>query len=163
MGTRVHIDNIDQKILNILIKDARTRLKDIAKECNLSSVSVLNRIKRMKTQGLITGAALSPNLFALGLQIAATIGMETDSHEEEIIKFIDENTKLIEPSTSFGTYDLTAFVLAENLAALDKVVFEIRRRFGVRKVTVNVWSGQPHLAYENIDLQPTECNKNGQT
>jgi len=161
MGTTVKIDETDNKILSILIRDARTRLKDIAKECGISSVSVLNRIKRLRKLGVITGATLFPRIDALGFQIVATIGIETDSNEDEIIKYIDDHIKLIEPSTSIGEYDLTALVYAENLAELDKTVYEIRKRFGVRKVTVNVWAGRPHMVFENIDLQPKECNTNG--
>jgi len=155
MGVIVEIDEIDRKILGILIEDARTKLKDIAKECKISSVSVLNRIKRLRTLGVITGSTLFPNLRALEFSVVATIGIEADSREEEIMEFIDKNTDLIEPSKGIGTYDLTAFVYSENITALDKVVYEIRKRFGVRKVTVNLWSGQPHSVFENVDLQPT--------
>jgi Lrp/AsnC family transcriptional regulator for asnA, asnC and gidA len=160
MGTIIEIDEIDNKILTILIKDARTRLKDIAKYCGISSVSVLNRIKRLKTLGVITGATLFPRLYLLGFNIVATIGIETDANENQIIKFIDEHTDLIEPSASIGEYDLTALVLTKDIYQLEKVVGELRKIAGVRKVTVNVWSGQPHMVYENIDLQP-RCNKNG--
>ncbi len=161
MGTSIDIDETDIKILSILIRDARARLKDIAKECSISPVSVLNRIKRLKNRGIITGATMFPNLDALGFQIVATLGIETDSNEEEIIKFIDKHTTLIEPSTSIGRYDLTAFIHAENIAVLDKVVLEIRRRFGVRKVTVNVWAARPFFTHKNIDLQPTKGEKDG--
>lgn len=160
MGIKVRIDETDEKILMILIKDARTRLKDIAKECGISSVSVLNRIKRLKRQGIITGATLFPNLKSFGFQTVATIGIETDSNEDEISRFIAKHTELIEPSPSIGKYDLTALVYADNLEALDKVVYEVRKRFGVRKVTVNVWTGRPHMVFENIDLNPKECAKN---
>ena len=61
---------------------------------------------------------------------------------------------LIEPSTSIGAYDLTAVVYAENMAILNERVESIRRRFGVRKVIVNVWSGLPYLNYNNLDLTP---------
>ena len=163
MGAIVEIDDVDNKILHALIKDARARLKDIAKECGISSVSVLNRIKRLKKLGVITGATLFPRLDIFEYQIVATIGVETDQDEDEILKFIDEHTELIEPSRSIGKYDLTAFVYAESVAAIDKVVYELRKRFGVRKVTVNVWSGKPHSRLENVDLQPGRHGKNGKT
>ncbi len=163
MGTIVEIDEIDNKILHTLIQDARARLKDIAEDCGISSVSVLNRIKRLKKLGVITGATLFPRLGAFEYQIVATIGIETDSNEAEIIKFIDENTDLIEPSKSVGKYDLTAVVYAESIAKVAKVEYEIRKRFGVRKVTINVWSGRPHAMFENLDLQPKKHDKNGKT
>jgi Lrp/AsnC family transcriptional regulator for asnA, asnC and gidA len=158
--TIIEIDEVDNKILSILIRDARARLKDIAKDCGMSSVSVLKRIKRLKTLGVITGATLFPRLELLGFEIVATIGIEADANENQIIKFIGEHTDLIEPSASIGEYDLTALVYVENIYYLEKVVSEVRKIFGVRKVTVNVWSGKPHMVFENIDLQPKVCDKN---
>ena len=150
----IKIDEIDNKILHILIEDARTSLKDIAKKCAISSVSVLNRIKRLKKLGIITGATLFSSLDTLGFQIVASIGMETDSNTDEILKFFKEHTCLIEPSTSIGEYDLSALVYAENITNLNDCVDMVRRRFGIRKVTVTVWSGLPFMNYENIDLRP---------
>lgn len=69
METIIDIDEIDSKILHILIQDARTSLKDIAKECGISSVSVLNRIKRLKKLGVITGATLIPSVSIIGFNI----------------------------------------------------------------------------------------------
>jgi Lrp/AsnC family transcriptional regulator for asnA, asnC and gidA len=154
MGAIIEIDEIDKKILTILIEDARTRLKDIAKYCGISSVSVLNRIKRLKTLGVITGATLFPRLDLLGFNIVATIGIEADANEDQIIKFIGEHTDLIEPAACIGEYDLTALVFTKDIYQLDKVVVELRKITGVRKVTVNVWSGPPDIPCENIDLQP---------
>lgn len=148
------IDEIDNKILHILIEDARTSLKDIAKKCTISSVSVLNRIKRLKKLGVITGATLFSSLDTLGFQIVASIGMETDSNTDEILKFFREHTCLIEPSLSIGEYDLSALVYAENISNLNDCIDMVRRRFGIRKVTVTVWSGLPFMNYENIDLRP---------
>ena len=49
------LDNIDRKIIQILQKNARTPLKEIAAQVFLSSPSVSARIERMKEEGVITG------------------------------------------------------------------------------------------------------------
>ncbi len=156
MDTVVHLDTTDKKILNILIDDARTSLKDIAKKCGISSVSVLNRIKNLKAAGVIEGATVFPAIYFLGFHIVATIGIETDSNLDEIVKYLKDHTYLIEPSVCIGEYDLTAVIYAENIATLHEQVETIRRRFGLRKVIVNVWSGIPKLNFHNIDLNPLE-------
>jgi len=141
--------------MSILIKDARTRLKDIAKECGTSSVSVLNRIKRLKNQKVITGATLYPNLNALGFSVIATIGINFDGDiDQEIIKLIDQLSYLVEPSPSLGEYDLCALVFARSISELDRIAYSIREHFTARKVTVNVWSGPPNNSFENINLKP---------
>ena len=154
MDNTVEIDDTDNKILHILIKDARASLKDIAKECNISSVSVLNRIKRLKKLEVITGATLFTDLSLVGFHIVATIGMETDSNLDEIINYFKQNTYLIEPAKSVGEYDLCALIYAENISNLNEKAEAVRKRFGIRKVMVNVWSGVPYMTFENIDLNP---------
>ncbi len=154
MGAPTRIDEIDIKILSLLIKDARTRLKIIAKECGITSVSTLNRIKRLKARGVITGAIIWPRLDALDISITATIGIDLDSNQDEVIKFIRDEMNFGEPSEAVGKYDLLVFAVAKNITELDKAAYEIRRCSGVRKVTVNVWAGKPHQLFENVDLRP---------
>ena len=158
MGNNVKLDQTDHKILFMLIKDARARLKDIAKVCETSSVVVLNRIKRMKKLGVLAGTAtLFPNLTALGLPIVATIGITFDGKpNEEVFRLISQQAGLVEPSISIGEYDLCALVYAENLSKLDKMAYAIREHFGAREVTINVWSGPPQFSFENLDLKPME-------
>lgn len=152
MENTVEIDQIDDKILHILIEDARTSMKKIGKQCGISSVSVLNRINRLKKLGVITGATIFPSLSKLGFNIVATIGIETDTDSDEILEMLNHYTTLIEPASSVGEYDLCALVYAESLSSLNEKLEAIRRRFNIRKITVNVWSGIPHNNFENIQL-----------
>lgn len=154
-GGIIELDETDIKILNMLIKDARTRLKDIAKECKTSSVSVLNRIKRLKNQKVITGSTILPNVSAIGLPIVATIGINIDGNKDpEIIRTMEEQIHIIEPTSSVGEYDVTGLVFAKNISELDKIAYSIKEKFNARKITINVWSGVPAMVYENVDLQP---------
>jgi DNA-binding Lrp family transcriptional regulator len=155
MSGRVKIDNIDVKILQALIKDARSELKDIAKDCGVSCVAISNRIKRLKKTGVITGAVMFPNLSKLGGAIIATIGINVESgEEEEIQEIIQEQLYLIEPSVSIGCYDLFALVTARNINELQKTVQMIKKHDVVKRITVNIWVPPPHNNFENIDLQP---------
>ena len=155
MGATVEIDETDATILSALIKDARARVKDIAKDCGISSVSVINRMKRLKGLGVINGSTLFPNVAMLGLPIVATIGVSLNGNQgEEILKLIDKQTRLIEPATSVGKYDLCALVYAESIADLDKIAYTVRKTFDVPKVDVNVWAAVPRMMFENIDLKP---------
>ncbi|MCL5877866.1 MAG: AsnC family transcriptional regulator [Candidatus Bathyarchaeota archaeon] len=156
MKAIVDIDDIDAKILQLLIVDARTSLKELAKKCGISSVSVLNRVKRLKKLGVITGATLFSPIEMLGLEIAASIGIEIgpEANIDELIKFFREQTDLMEPSVSVGKFDLTAFVCAENVALLNTQVETIRKQVGVKKVVVTVWAGRPLSNIENLELTP---------
>jgi len=158
MSKRVKIDHIDEKILHMLIKNARAELKDIAKECGVSCVAISNRIKRLKKNGVISGAVFFPNLSELGGAIMATIGINTESgKEEQIQKIIQEELYIIEPAVSIGTYDLFALVTVKDLNELQKTVKIIKNHSAVKRITVNIWVPLPYNNFSNIDLQPKEA------
>lgn len=153
----IGIDALDVKILNILIKDARTRLKDIAKQCQISDVSVLKRIKRLKALKVITGATLLVNATALDSPIVAFMGINFNGNQEQAIeKMMNKYPNLVELSTSIGKYDLCSLVYAQSLIQLDEIASSIRENFGAREVTLNVWSYPAKFTFENVALQPQE-------
>ena len=158
MTSEVELDEIDVKILSALIHDARTKLKEIAKDCGLSSNAVFKRIKHLKSIGVIVGTTLFPDAAKLGFTCVAIIGINLDfAQETEIVKLIQERarTNLIELSSSIGKYDLSAFVLTKSLAELDNITQAIRKHPGVKRVAVNIYVSAPYFFIENLDLQPT--------
>jgi DNA-binding Lrp family transcriptional regulator len=161
MSGRVETDEIDRKVLSALIKNSRAKLKDIAKNCGVSSVTVLHRIKRLEELGVITGATLFPNLRELGL-IAATLGIDVEAgQEEEILALIEKQTNLVEPALSFGKYDLCALIFADNLSSLENITQLVRKHSGVKRITTNMWVSKPAFNFENIDLQCGKANSHG--
>ena len=155
MGNQVKIDDIDAKILQALIKDARADLKEIAEICGISCVAISNRIKRLKKTGVITGAVLFPNLEKFCGAIMATIGINVESgKEEEIQEMLREQLFLIEPSVSVGCYDLFALVTAININELQKTVQLIKKHDAIKRITVNIFVPPPYANFKNIELNP---------
>lgn len=70
------LDEIDLQILNILQKDARKTLKEIARQISLSSPAVANRIERLEKAGYILSYQAQVNPIALGLYTKAFISLE---------------------------------------------------------------------------------------
>ncbi len=158
MDSEVELDEIDVKILGLLIRDVRTKLKDIAEDCGLTSNAVFKRIKHLKDVGVIAGTTLYPDARQFGFTHVATVGVNLDyDQEDEVIKLILERAKtnLIEISSSIGKYDLTAFMFARSLQELDSITQAIRKHPGVKRVAVNIWVSEPCFLLENLELQPT--------
>ena len=49
------MDDLDQKILRLLMKNARMPVKEIAEHVNLTSPAVSSRIRRLEAEGIIGG------------------------------------------------------------------------------------------------------------
>jgi DNA-binding Lrp family transcriptional regulator len=158
MTSEVELDEIDVKILNALIRDARTKLKEMAKDCGLTSNAIFKRIKHLKRIGVIVGTTLYPDAKQVGYTHIATIGINLDyGQEDEVVKLIQERAKtnLIELSSAIGKYDLTALLLTKSLQELDKITQAIRKHPGVKRIAVNIYVSELYFLLENLELQPT--------
>ena len=81
------LDEIDQKILGLLVSDARMPFLEIARDCGISGPAVHQRVKRLKDAGVITGSHLQVKPQALGLNVCAFISVnisEADKYNEVI-------------------------------------------------------------------------------
>ena len=158
MSSEVELDEIDVKILGALIRDARTKLKDIAEDCGLSSNAIFKRIQHLKKLGVIVGTTLFFDVAKFGFMCVANIGINLDyAQETEVIKLIQERARpnTIELSSSIGEYDLCAFMLTKSINELDSITQAIRKHPGVKRVAANIYVSRPHFFLKNLDLQPS--------
>lgn len=152
----VEVDEIDAQILRALIKDARTKLKDIAKTCGVSSNAIFKRVKRLKDAGVIKRVTLFTNFACLGYTHPATIGISLSPDQEQrvtglIQKRADLNLAAL--SKSVGKYDLFIFVIAKSVNELYELKDALMKEHGVGRISINFWS-KPHFNFENVDLNP---------
>lgn len=138
------IDQIDKKIINMLLNNARTSYSDMAKEVDLSSPSVIERVKKLENLGIIKSYTANINYKAIGYDILAFIGISLDSAQsisdfESTIKDFDED--LIECHHVTGDFTMIAKVITKNTDSLSNLIKKIRTIKGVQKTnTILVFS-----------------------
>ena len=84
------IDRIDQKILSFLVKNARMPFLEIARECGVSGAAIHQRVKRLESNGVITGSRLLVKPQALGLNVCAFVSVslsEANKYPDAIESF----------------------------------------------------------------------------
>ena len=152
MNSTFEIDETDVKILQALIRDDRSKLKDIAIECRLSSTAVKNRIDKMKKKGLIYKFVMNINMEFFGYKIPLLIGINLDPYfEHEIVKIIKSHVKVAGINKSIGKYDLCIVVFAKNINELDELKYLVKKQKGVKNIELNIWS-KNHFNFDNIDF-----------
>jgi len=150
------IDKTDVKILKALLKDTRSKLKDIAKSCKLSSTAIKNRIDKMKKNGLIVRAILNFNMASFEYEIPLLIGINLDpNREQDVINFIKSQVKVAGIDKTIGKYDLCLVVFLESINKLDELKYKIRKQKGVRNIELNIWS-KKHINFDNIDFSTND-------
>ncbi len=99
------MDKVDEKILQMLQKNARTPLKEIAEEVFLSSPAVSARIDRLTAQGLIKGYHMTIDRTKLGYDVTAFVSLEmAPSQKAEFYPFIKNCPNVLECACITGQY-----------------------------------------------------------
>jgi Lrp/AsnC family transcriptional regulator, leucine-responsive regulatory protein len=149
----MQIDETDAKIIQALINDARTKLKDMADDCKISITAIKKRIDNLKKNKLVIKPALIPNIEFFGYPLTVLIGVNLEKNQEKhIIELIQKHTKVAGIDQTIGNYDLCLFVFAKSVNDLDKLKQIINRQKGVKTIEVNIWH-KIHDNYNNINLQ----------
>lgn len=89
MSVSYHIDEIDRKILSFLVNNARMPFLEIARECGVSGAAIHQRVKKLETNGVITGSRLLVKPQTLGLNVCAFISVtlsEANKYTEVVSK-----------------------------------------------------------------------------
>lgn len=104
--TTYHIDAIDQKILSFLVKNARMPFLEIARECGVSGAAIHQRVKRLETNGVITGSRLLVKPQALGLNVCAFISVSLSEANKypEVVANLKKVPEIVECHFVTGKY-----------------------------------------------------------
>src|SRR5919202_1236866 len=78
------MDPVDQRIIALLVADARTSYADIGAKVSLSAPAVKRRVDRLRATGVIKGFTAVIEPAALGWTTAAQIMVATRRHPEVI-------------------------------------------------------------------------------
>ncbi len=122
------MDDVDQKILRILLVDASVGQETIAKEVGTSVGTVSNRIKRMKEEGIITRIVPHVNAQELGYDICALVDIRIQGgHIVEVQQAFVEHGNVCSIYDITGEYDtmfVTKFCSTEDLNTFVKELAE---------------------------------------
>lgn len=114
------IDNLDRKILNIIMRNARKPSKDIAEVCGVSRAAIHQRIARLVDIGIITGSGYSVDQKRLGFNTCTYIGvkLEKGSLYREVLRQLEDIPEVVECHFTTGPYSMLIKVYASDTSHL---------------------------------------------
>ncbi len=119
------LDETDRAILRLLQSDARTPFSEIAREIDMSSATVHDRVKRMEEAGVIRGYHADVDPKAVGFSISAIVGLRVEQgREEEALDRLADLEGVQELDLTTGEWDIVMRVYAENTDALRELMFD---------------------------------------
>jgi Lrp/AsnC family transcriptional regulator for asnA, asnC and gidA len=102
------IDNLDRRILDIVIHNARIPSKDVAIECGVSRAAIHQRIQRLIDLNVITGSGYHVCPKTLGYATCTYIGvnLERGAMYRDVVPELEKIPEVVECHYTTGPYTM---------------------------------------------------------
>jgi Lrp/AsnC family transcriptional regulator for asnA, asnC and gidA len=102
------IDNLDRRILDIVIHNARIPSKDVAIECGVSRAAIHQRIQRLIDLNVITGSGYHVSPKTLGYATCTYIGvnLERGAMYRDVVPELEKIPEVVECHYTTGPYTM---------------------------------------------------------
>ncbi len=122
------LDRIDFEILAALQQNGRMSNKELAAANNISPSTCLERVRRLRSIGAISGvhAHVSPAVLGIGVQALISIRLRQHAHIvfDDLLREVSSFREVINVYLLAGSQDLLVHVAARDVAHLREVVVE---------------------------------------
>jgi len=129
------LDDIDHKILDLLIDNSRIPFTDIAKKLLISAGTVHVRVKKMEEFGIIKGSSLALDYKKLGYTFIAYIGIFLE--KTHLTNFVLDKLKSIPYVTvahiTTGRFNIFCKIRSKNTNHAKEIIFMIDDIDGVSR------------------------------
>ena len=129
------LDDVDHKILDLLIDNSRIPFTDIAKKLLISAGTVHVRVKKMEEFGIIQGASLALDYKKLGYTFIAYIGIFLE--KTHLTNFVLEKLQSIPYVTvahiTTGRFNIFCKIRSKNTNHAKEIIFMIDDIDGVSR------------------------------
>lgn len=156
MSARPKIDGVDVKILSALLKNSRTRVAEIAKDCEMSINAIRMRLMKLKEAGVIKGAIMQVNPKSLGYDCIAILMIQADVNAEtSVYNFLKKIPSIILTIRYTGRYNFLGLVALKSVDELAHNVECVSSHPHVINVETCIWVDVVQMDHpENIVIEP---------
>ena len=110
------MDDVDKRIVNYLMEDARKPILEIARNIGVSGAAIHQRLRKLESSGLLSGSKFIINPKALGYTTVAYIGIYLDNarSNSKVVKALKEIKEVLECHYTTGNWSILIKVLCRD-------------------------------------------------
>jgi Lrp/AsnC family transcriptional regulator, regulator for asnA, asnC and gidA len=145
------MDEIDQKIIEMLSKDARTSFRRIAKVLDKSPDTIINHFQRLLDSGEIRGSTVIVDPLKIGYEGMAAFHIDV-SHSGDaktdstmILETLIKMPNIIVATKTVGDHDLLAIGVIHNFNHLMGLGKEISAIPGIKSIQTALWASNSEV------------------
>jgi Lrp/AsnC family transcriptional regulator, regulator for asnA, asnC and gidA len=120
------IDQLDEKILKLITKNARIPFLEVARECGVSGAAIHQRVQRLFNIGVVTGSEFIVNPQKLGYNTCAYMGiyLEKAKYHTQVVAAMREIPEIVECHYTTGQYAIFIKIQTKTNKHLKKIIDE---------------------------------------
>jgi Lrp/AsnC family transcriptional regulator for asnA, asnC and gidA len=148
------LDEIDINLIRALQKNIRTPLKEIAKQCNISTETIKNRFNKLIENRVIKGSTIVIDPKKMGLGNLVIIGIKVvQKFSDTVLNMIKKMKGLCVVTKSIGQYDIEAIFLLEDIEQIGITKDKIEDFPQVKSADVGIFVDKPLLCPKNFEFE----------
>ena len=148
------LDAIDRQVVAALQADAKISLKSVGEQVGLTAPAVMERVRKLENAGIITGYHACVDARAMGLDIAAFIGVSVydPARLSDIENWVEAMPQIMECHHVTGGHTLLLKVKVKNTYSLERLISRVRSLEGVEGThTMVVLSSHTERVQVSVD------------
>ncbi|SNT02148.1 transcriptional regulator, AsnC family [Ekhidna lutea] len=127
-SSRIKLDKIDRKILDILQSNAKITNAQLSKDIGLSPAPTLERVKKLETSGIIKSYHAKLDTDKIGLGVHTFVQVSLKGHNKKnidaFINEINSISEVIECHHITGSGDFILKIIASDIQSYQKLMLE---------------------------------------
>ncbi|MBP5306750.1 MAG: Lrp/AsnC ligand binding domain-containing protein [Paludibacteraceae bacterium] len=110
------LDELDRKILSMVLDNARIPFLEVARECGVSGAAIHQRIQKLMNVGVIKGSEFVIDTYKMGYKTCAFLGVVLNdlSFMAEVVKELKKIPEVVECHYATGKYAMFIKVYARD-------------------------------------------------
>ncbi|HBG58551.1 Lrp/AsnC family transcriptional regulator [Proteiniphilum sp. UBA1028] len=118
------LDELDEKILRMIVNNARIPFLEVARECDVSGAAIHQRVQKLTNLGVVKGSEFVVDAEKIGYETCAFVGifLTSPSTFEYVVKELEKIPEVVECYYTTGQYDLLIKVYAKNNKDLLRII-----------------------------------------
>lgn len=118
------VDELDQKILRLVTRNARIPFLEVARECGVSGAAIHQRVQRMMNAGIIVGSEFVVSPEMLGYNTCAYMGihLEKASYHKQVVEELMKIPEVIECHYTTGQYAIFVKIQTKTNVHLKEII-----------------------------------------
>lgn len=143
------LDDIDNKILALLMDDARMPTSTIAKRVDIARTTAIARISNLEKRGIIAGYGVRLNQELYQPAVRAYVGIAVDARKAAmLVKLLQKMPEVETLCAVSGPVDYMLTLRCQSTGELDRLLDQIGAIDGVRQTSTSI------ILTKRIDRSP---------